>query len=71
MQHGGPYPATPDPLHTSVGAAAIRRWLKPIAYQDLPQRLLLPELRDVTDADHSVPRRVDGRLTLPIGYPAS
>lgn len=71
MQHGGPYPATTDPLHTSVGAAAIRRWLKPIAYQDLPQRLLLPELRDVTDADHSVPRRVDGRLTLPIGYPAS
>jgi NADP-dependent aldehyde dehydrogenase len=67
MHHGGPYPATTDPLHTSVGAAAIRRWLKPIAYQDVPQRLLPPELRDSTDADHSVPRRTDGRLALPAG----
>jgi len=70
MHHGGRYPATTDPLHTSVGAAAIRRWLKPIAYQDVPQRLLPPEVKHSTDADHSVPRRVDGRLTLPPGYPA-
>jgi NADP-dependent aldehyde dehydrogenase len=68
MHHGGPYPATTDPLHTSVGAAAIRRWLKPIAYQDMPQHLLPPELRDITDADHSVPRRVDGSLASPPGY---
>ena len=71
MHHGGPYPATTDPLHTSVGAAAVRRWLKPIAYQDVPEHLLPPELRDITDAGHSVPRRVDGRLSLPPGYPAS
>ncbi len=67
MHHGGPYPATTDPLHTSVGATAIRRWLKPIAYQDVPQRLLPPELRDLTDPEHAVPRRTDGRLTLPAG----
>jgi NADP-dependent aldehyde dehydrogenase len=68
MHHGGPYPATTDPLHTSVGATAIRRWLKPIAYQGTPQRLLPPELRDVPDAALAVPRRVDGRLELPAGY---
>jgi NADP-dependent aldehyde dehydrogenase len=71
MHHGGPYPATTDPLHTSVGATAIRRWLKPIAYQGTPQRLLPPELRDVPDAGLSVPRRVDGRLELPAGYAAT
>jgi NADP-dependent aldehyde dehydrogenase len=71
MHHGGPYPATTDPLHTSVGATAIRRWLKPIPYQDVPEHLLPPELRDITDADHSVLRRVDGRLTPPPASPAA
>jgi NADP-dependent aldehyde dehydrogenase len=68
MHHGGPYPATTDPLHTSVGATAIRRWLKPIAHQGTPQHLLPPELRDVSEAGFAVPRRVDGRLELPPGY---
>jgi NADP-dependent aldehyde dehydrogenase len=68
MHHGGPYPATTDPLHTSVGATAIRRWLKPITHQGTPQHLLPPELRDVTEAGFAVPRRVDGRLELPPGY---
>ena len=59
MHHGGVYPATTSPLHTSVGAAAIRRWLRPVSYQDVPQHLLPVELRD----DHAgLPRRVDGRL---------
>jgi NADP-dependent aldehyde dehydrogenase len=68
MHHGGPYPAATDPLHTSVGAAAIRRWLKPITYQATPQRFLPPELRDVVEAGVAVPRRVNGRLELPAGY---
>jgi NADP-dependent aldehyde dehydrogenase len=63
--HGGPYPATTDALHTSVGASAIRRWLRPIAYQDLPQALLPPELADDPPPAHRVPRRVDGRLEHP------
>jgi NADP-dependent aldehyde dehydrogenase len=46
MQHGGPYPATTSPLHTSVGMTATRRFLRPVAFQDAPQRLLPPELRD-------------------------
>jgi NADP-dependent aldehyde dehydrogenase len=62
MHHGGPYPATTDALHTSVGASSIRRWLRPVAYQDVPQELLPAELLDAPAAADHVPRRVDGRL---------
>ncbi|GAA3507690.1 NADP-dependent aldehyde dehydrogenase [Streptosporangium album] len=60
MHHGGPWPASTAAAHTSVGAAAIRRWLVPTAYQDWPAGLLPPELRD--DNPLGVPRRVDGVL---------
>jgi NADP-dependent aldehyde dehydrogenase len=46
MQHGGPYPATTSSLHTSVGTAAIRRFQRPVAFQDAPQEALPPALRD-------------------------
>jgi NADP-dependent aldehyde dehydrogenase len=62
--HGGPYPATTDVLHTSVGASAIRRWLRPVAYQDVPSALLPAELADELPAGLALPRRVDGRLEL-------
>jgi NADP-dependent aldehyde dehydrogenase len=62
MHHGGPYPATTDALHTSVGASSIRRWLRPVAYQDVPQHLLPAELVDAPEAAYQVPRRVDGHL---------
>ena len=39
QHHGGPYPATTAPIFTSVGSAAIRRWLIPVAYQGLPTAL--------------------------------
>lgn len=65
MHHGGPYPATTDPLHTSVGAASIRRWLRPVCYQDVPTTLLPPELVDEPAEQHDMPRRVDGHLLLP------
>jgi NADP-dependent aldehyde dehydrogenase len=61
MTHGGPYPATTNPLHTSVGASAIRRWLRPVCFQDVPEELLPDELRDAP-AHSRVPRRVDGVL---------
>lgn len=35
MQHGGPFPATTDPRFTSVGLAAMERWLRPVCWQDL------------------------------------
>ncbi len=45
MQHGGPYPATTDPRFTSVGAAAIQRFARPICFQDCPPEFLPPELQ--------------------------
>ncbi|MDX6732027.1 MAG: hypothetical protein QOC54_1975, partial [Baekduia sp.] len=46
MQHGGPYPATTASLHTSVGTTAIRRFQRPVAFQDAPQEALPEALRD-------------------------
>ena len=46
MNHGGPYPATTDVRTTSVGTAAINRFLRPICYQDFPQEALPAHLRD-------------------------
>jgi NADP-dependent aldehyde dehydrogenase len=57
QQHGGPYPATTAPTTTSVGTAAIARFLRPVAYQGFPQHLLPAAVRDDTD----LPRLVDGR----------
>lgn len=40
MHHGGPYPASTNALHTSVGTTAIRRFLRPVVFQNLPEGLL-------------------------------
>ena len=61
MHHGGPWPATSSPLHTSVGMTAIRRFLRPVTYQDLPAALLDEALKDRNPA--GIPRRLDGRLS--------
>ncbi|GAA4554064.1 aldehyde dehydrogenase (NADP(+)) [Pseudonocardia xishanensis] len=45
QQHGGPYPASTAPLTTSVGTAAAARWLRPVAFQNVPEPLLPAELR--------------------------
>ncbi|MEU6131687.1 aldehyde dehydrogenase (NADP(+)) [Saccharopolyspora sp. NPDC047091] len=45
QQHGGPYPATTAPAHTSVGTAAIDRFLRPVAFQNAPDSLLPPLLQ--------------------------
>ncbi len=58
MVHGGPFPATSAPATTSVGSRAIERFVRPVAYQDVPAALLPPELRD--DNPYAVPRLVDG-----------
>jgi NADP-dependent aldehyde dehydrogenase len=60
--HGGPYPATTAASHTSVGAGAIMRWLRPVSYQDLPDELLPPPLQESNP--WRLPRRVDGRLEI-------
>jgi NADP-dependent aldehyde dehydrogenase len=46
QHHGGPWPATTVPAYTSVGTAAIRRWLVPVAYQNFPPELLPAGLGD-------------------------
>jgi NADP-dependent aldehyde dehydrogenase len=61
MHHGGPYPATSAPAHTSVGMTAIRRFLRPVAWQNAPAQALPPELRDENPL--GIWRRVDGELT--------
>jgi acyl-CoA reductase-like NAD-dependent aldehyde dehydrogenase len=61
MHHGGPYPASSDGAHTSVGMTALRRFQRPVTYQDAPQSLLPAALRDGNPLD--LWRRVDGELT--------
>lgn len=61
MQHGGPWPATTSVGHTSVGATSIRRWVRPVCYQSLPDHLLPAPLR--ADNPWKVPRRVNGSVT--------
>jgi len=46
MQHGGPSPATSDSRFTSVGSAALERFVRPVCYQDVPDSLLPPALKD-------------------------
>ena len=61
MVHGGPYPATSDSRTTSVGARAIERFLRPVAYQDVPKALLPSAIADGNP--DRIWRRIDGRLT--------
>lgn len=63
QQHGGPFPATTAPATTSVGTAAIARFLRPVTYQDLPEESLPPSLR--SDNPWGIVRRVDGVIVVP------
>jgi NADP-dependent aldehyde dehydrogenase len=56
MQHGGPWPATTNDTGTSVGTAAIGRFLRGVSYQNVPQHLLPVELRD--DNPWGVPQAI-------------
>jgi alpha-ketoglutaric semialdehyde dehydrogenase len=60
MVHGGPFPATSDSRSTSVGAAAIDRFLRPVSYQDFPAWLLPSALQD--DNPHKLWRLRNGEL---------
>jgi len=63
MVHGGPFPATTDSRSTSVGSAAIDRFLRPVCYQNFPVDLLPAALADVNVL--AIPRVIDGNVVLP------
>lgn len=58
QHHGGPWPATSVPWATSVGAAALARFVRPVTYQSVPDACLPAPAR--ADDPWRVPRRVDG-----------
>lgn len=45
MVHGGPYPASTNFGATSVGTLAIRRFLRPVCFQNIPESVLLEDLQ--------------------------
>jgi NADP-dependent aldehyde dehydrogenase len=61
MHHGGPYPATTDSRYTSVGAAAILRFARPVCYQGFADAQLPRELQDANPS--GILRTVDGQRT--------
>jgi NADP-dependent aldehyde dehydrogenase len=61
QHHGGPYPATSHAGFTSVGLPAIRRFQRPVTYQDCPDSLLPEALRDHTS--QGIVRLVNGEWT--------
>jgi 2,5-dioxopentanoate dehydrogenase len=61
MQHGGPFPATTDARFTSVGADAIKRFARPVSFQNWPDELLPDELKQANPL--GIWRRVNGEMT--------
>ncbi|MES3020274.1 MAG: aldehyde dehydrogenase (NADP(+)) [Pseudomonadota bacterium] len=60
MVHGGPFPATSDGRSSSVGTAAIDRFLRPVSYQNLPAALLPQALKPGNPSE--IWRRTEGRI---------
>jgi NADP-dependent aldehyde dehydrogenase len=60
MHHGGPYPATTDVRFTSVGTAALARFVRPVCYQNFPAAMLPAALRD--DNPLGIRRTVNGAV---------
>jgi alpha-ketoglutaric semialdehyde dehydrogenase len=61
MHHGGPFPATTDARFTSVGADAIKRFARPICFQNWSNQLLPDELKNENPLN--VLRRVNSEWT--------
>ena len=61
MHHGGPYPATTHAYFTSIGSAAIRRFVRPVCYQDFPDEALPAAIQDANPT--KAWRLVDGEMT--------
>ena len=61
MTHGGPFPASSDSKFTSVGLTAVKRWVRPVTFQDWPDALLPVALQDKNPLD--ITRTVNDILT--------
>lgn len=61
MVHGGPFPATTDPRFTSVGTSAIKRWVRPVSFQDWPNKILPLALQNENPL--KITRLVEGEYT--------
>lgn len=61
MQHGGPFPATTDQRTTSVGLMAIKRFLRPVAFQDMAEQALPMALKNENTLN--ILRLVNGKYT--------
>jgi NADP-dependent aldehyde dehydrogenase len=46
MVHGGPFPATTDSRFTAVGINGVKRWVRPVCFQNCPEYLLPDELKN-------------------------
>ena len=65
MMHGGPFPASSDARFTSVGTNAIRRFVRPVCYQNYPAAVLPPALQDENKL--GITRLVNGiKTTAPV-----
>lgn len=67
QHHGGPWPATSRPEHTSVGAAALSRFVRPVTFQSVPNEALPPVERVAAAPDNpwGIPQRINGKLVTP------
>jgi len=61
MHHGGPFPATTDSRFTSVGADGIKRFARPLCYQNWSNEFLPAELKN--DNPLGIYRTVNDKLT--------
>lgn len=61
MVHGGPYPASTDSRFTAVGVKAVKRWLRPISFQNWPDHLLPSYLQNKNEL--GVWRTINGEFT--------
>tara|TARA_R100001369_G_scaffold29172_2_gene52500 strand:+ start:9872 stop:11440 length:1569 start_codon:yes stop_codon:yes gene_type:complete len=61
MTHGGPFPATSDSKFTSVGITAVKRWVRPVSYQDWPNSMLPQELQN--ENAMGISRNINGKIT--------
>ena len=61
MQHGGPFPSSTDSRFTSVGPDAIKRFARPVSYQNLPDAFLPDELKNSNPL--GIYRLVNGEIT--------